>query len=304
MATAMGRIADENLDVATSSLFLNPQKKSTQLLTKLSKETPAAVIALDQIFWFAYGRKELSQRLHDVGAALDLLQNLKFPVFLGDVPRMRGVSRTMLPPERIPSQEHTDRVNELIHARCKQAPNLHLLPLVAWSNAMNTGQSVKLNGKAVTYKKSQLFLSDGLHVNRRGLALITLLVLETLVKEGLLHREAISISTTEPLSIHLQSSRFEVRVEDANGTKVKTGEITLDVTALESQFPSTEFSSHPRLRRLMRTYDLSIRNPFFIRSLPSALIGKPVIICNKKEGTRSKPIILKPGSTRAVVTLK
>jgi hypothetical protein len=169
---------------------------------------------------------------------------------------------------------------------------------------MRTGKSVKLNGKAVTYKKSQLFLSDGLHVNRLGLALITLLILETLVQEGVLHRGAISITTTEPLSNHLQGCRLEVRVEDAKGNKVKTGEITLDVTTLKSRFPSADFSSHRWLRRLLRTYDLSSRNPFFIRGLPGALIGKPVIICNKNEGTRSKPIVLKPGSTRAVVTLK
>jgi hypothetical protein len=210
----------------------------------------------------------------------------------------------MLPPERIPSQEHVDRVNALIHQRCTSSKNLHLLRLTEWSTAMRAGTPVVINGVSHKYSKSELFISDGLHVNRRGLALMTLLTLEALIKNKVLPRSAIYCSDPEVLSERLKGCRLEVRIEDTKGNKIREGEVTFDITNLRALFPATEFEDHRRLAKLTESHDLQIRNPFFIRGLPGALIGKTLVIRNVTTGSRSAPFKLRAGSTRAVITLQ
>ncbi len=304
LATAQGRIADDRLDVSTSLLFMSPQEKSTALLPQLTHEKPTVIIALDQLFWFAYGRKELDQRRRDVTIALDLLEKLDLPVYVGDVPRMSNVSRMMLPPERIPSQDHVDNVNKLIHARCRKLPDFHLLPLASWYESMQNGKTVTVNGSSVHFKKPELFNSDGLHVNRRGLALITLLIAESLIENKALKRSAIQMWDVNSLARHLQGCSLKVRVEDVKGNKVESGEVKLDIAALRKQFVSTDFEKHKKLRRLLESRDLSSRNPFFIRGLPGALIGKTLTVQCSNQETHSIPVTLKAGANRAVVTLR
>lgn len=305
LATAHGQISDRALDVATSTLFLSPQKKSATLLKKIASAKPTAIVALDQLFWFAYGRKQLKTRLRDVEVALSLLEKTGVPVYVGDVPLMRNVSPIMLPTGKIPPAKHLLKVNELVRARCEKTPNLHLLPLTAWAEAMRNGRTLNLFGKPRTYKKSQLFIADGLHVNRRGLAVLTMLVAERLQNDKVLAASTSMPDSPDDLAERLKGCRLEVRLVNTAGRRLKQGIVSFDLSALRSKFPSVDFAAHERLRRLTEPFDLSYRNPFFIPGLPGALIGESLQLRLKTDGDLiPEPILLTAGRTRATITLQ
>jgi len=57
---------------------------------------PTAVLAVDFLFWFAYGEKPESRRAEDLEGALKLLEKFDVPVVVGTLPNMKESVGKML----------------------------------------------------------------------------------------------------------------------------------------------------------------------------------------------------------------
>lgn len=162
---------------ATQGFFMNPGAVAKRTLKALAEEKPTAVIALDYLFWFAYGEKPEEKRLPAVEGALAGLATLSCPILLGDLPDMTAASqvpdpvfgRPMLMPVMLPHVETLKKANEAIRAFAKEHANVVLVPLADLTVKLASDAEFSVRGNR--YPKGsldRLMQKDRLHPTLEG----------------------------------------------------------------------------------------------------------------------------------------
>jgi len=116
-----------------------------------------------------------------------MLEELGVPVFVGDLPDVHGASRKMISPVQIPSVSLLDELNATIETWATAQPNIHLVPLAAWMNALEADESITLWGQPYAVRSDRLLQWDRLHPTSHGQAVLAVLLLERIARvvEGL-----------------------------------------------------------------------------------------------------------------------
>ncbi|MEE8142955.1 MAG: hypothetical protein V3T77_07635 [Planctomycetota bacterium] len=162
--------------------FVWPERIGKNQVAQVLESQPSLVLALDFLFWFAYGRKPLEQRRHDLKVGFQLLESFQVPLFVGDIPDMRGASVWALPPSKIPPAEELDLLNEQVHAWVETRPTLFLLPLARWAQQMRSGETLPVQNTTPTTDSKKLLTGDRLHPSVTGQVYLTLLTLDVIEK--------------------------------------------------------------------------------------------------------------------------
>jgi hypothetical protein len=158
-------------------MFSNPLKLGERQVTRAIQDGGDVLIAIDFLFWYAYGYTE--QRTEDERKArsdrleLGLAQLAQWtgPLVLADLPDMRGADRRMLSPLQVPKPETLTALNDRIAAWAKARPNTEVVPLRSWVDRMKQqGIELVLPSGAVLVPKGGLLQGDRLHPNRLGMA--------------------------------------------------------------------------------------------------------------------------------------
>lgn len=152
------RIAGEHevFDVADLWTFQAPVRKLDEQIARVVSFRPTAVIAIDALFWCAYGQGGRGARLR---RCLDLVSRIDAPLFLGDLPDMRNAAGWMLPPPAVPSTEELAALNQVITSWARGRDNVRIVPLSEWNKPLLSGDR----------RLKALMSPDGLHPNRAGL---------------------------------------------------------------------------------------------------------------------------------------
>jgi hypothetical protein len=124
-------------DWSTASFFTRPLEIGPSAVRRCLENSPDAVLAIDFLFWFAYGVfdakgdriVEESQRDGLFEFGLSLLDSIKVPILVGDLPDMRGANPRMLSRWDVPSVETLDRLNNRLRAWANAKPNVRIFPL-------------------------------------------------------------------------------------------------------------------------------------------------------------------------------
>lgn len=124
-------------DWSTASFFTNPLEIGPEAVRRCLDGSPDAILAIDFLFWFAYGAFDAqgerivdeSQRdgLFEVG--LSLLDSIDVPILIGDLPDVRGANPRMLSRWQVPSVETLTRLNERLVAWAEAKPHVRIFPL-------------------------------------------------------------------------------------------------------------------------------------------------------------------------------
>jgi hypothetical protein len=126
---------------ATSQFFMAPADTATRSVREALEDRPTLVLAIDWLFWSAYGlnreRRDLArtcdERADGLERALSALQPLVdtgVPIVLGDLPDMRdAVDGGMLSPAMVPEPECLERLNARIRTWVTERPSVALLDL-------------------------------------------------------------------------------------------------------------------------------------------------------------------------------
>lgn len=160
-------------------MFTDPLRIGEEQLEGVRKAEPDVVVAIDYLFWFAYGYvgdgDEAELRAERLEQGLELLGSLSMPVVIGDLPDMAGAARRMLSPRQIPSPEMLARLNERLRAWAADRPNVHVVALAETVRQMRTeGVALPLAGGPLPTAPGALQQADKLHANRLGMALLGL----------------------------------------------------------------------------------------------------------------------------------
>ena len=104
----------EVIDASDPFFFRDPAAAGQRSAALLGERMATCVVALDYLFWFVHGKKTGERRKADLEEGLCRIEALGCPVFLGDLPDMRGAAADMLPRESIPPPEELAALNARI----------------------------------------------------------------------------------------------------------------------------------------------------------------------------------------------
>jgi len=150
----------EILSVASVWTFQAPVQRLAEQVARARAFKPTAVLAIDAVFWCAYGsRRDRSGRLR---RCLDLVAPIEAPLFLGDLPDMRNAAGWLLPPAAIPDAAELAALNAIITEWAAQRANVRVLPLSEWNKPILSGDR----------ELRKMMSADGLHPNRDGVAYV------------------------------------------------------------------------------------------------------------------------------------
>jgi hypothetical protein len=156
---------------ANVMLFRDPLGDTEKQFEAARKFRPTIVVALDLLFWDAYGFPEQSQRRKAIAstlAQLDLVHDAGATIVVGDIPRITTASPIMLDPSLVPSVEDLAVLNaELLPWAEQGAVSKYVVPLSEWTAPLKSNAMVVLpDGRSVS--PTTLMAPDGLHTNAMG----------------------------------------------------------------------------------------------------------------------------------------
>lgn len=162
--------------VADARFFASPRSNALDHLDAVHGEAASMVVALDYLFWFAYGERSFESRVRGLLRALALLDTVSVPIWIGDLPDMRGASSMMLPKRWIPPREQLDVLNGMIRLWASERARVRVLPLAAWHERLHAGEAFELRGEEFYFDPLRVFTWDQLHPSPEGTRLIALLL--------------------------------------------------------------------------------------------------------------------------------
>ena len=199
------RVPHQIHDSSVALMHLGAQRIGRLQITALELRRVSTVFAVDFLFWFAYGDKPLSQRRADLREGMAMLESLGVPVFVGDLPDVHGASQRMIGQHVIPPASELQVLNAQLRAWAEDRPEIVLLPLSSWMDAIRMETPVQLQGRRVTLRTGEGLQWDLLHPTVLGQAVLTLLVVECvqatwggLSPDDVRHRPAVVVDLVTP----------------------------------------------------------------------------------------------------------
>ncbi len=188
LETNLGAIIDkaiktphEMIDTSSNSFFMEPREAGRRAIEQLKARKATVAIGLDFFFWYSYGSLGAKDRFDLFKTGCALADQLKCPIVVGDIPDMSAAVGGMLRAEQVPSREVLRALNKQLYAWAAERPHVHVIPLSAWIETLHNEKPIVIEGRQRTFKKGELMQDDKLHTNEKGLALLAIKCLETLV---------------------------------------------------------------------------------------------------------------------------
>lgn len=166
---------------ATASFFTNPDHFGTRQVDAAIGADASLVIALDYLFWYAYGAiawtsttpPTMDQRKAALDRGLDQLQRFDVPVFVGNLPNMSGAAGRILSEAQIPDEATLEVLNRTIESWAGDRDNVHIFDLSATVETLAAGVPFELEDHRYGDEDGPpLILPDQLHPTGEGLVAI------------------------------------------------------------------------------------------------------------------------------------
>lgn len=179
-------VEHEVLRCASMTTFMDPEKITAEQLMKARNDGATAIVAIDGLFWFAYGQRPEDERARLFEAGLALYADLQTPLLLGDIPTMS--EGLMLRASMLPTAASIAAFNARLAEWAKARPNVAIVPLAKAAAAMRAGDDVVAWGHVYPTKGGAAVLQvDQLHTTYEGNLALWSLTLDswaTLVPAG------------------------------------------------------------------------------------------------------------------------
>ena len=164
-------------DLGTSMFFLAPAKTGSRLFNRALRADADMIIAIDFLFWFAYGNTGVDEELMDTPAeriakierGLKILDRFDGPMIIGDLPDMSGAIGKMLSRRQVPTTDVLATLNARIHEWAAKRPRVRIFPLGEITATMRAGKPFSIgahtwDGEAI----KDLLQRDQLHPTING----------------------------------------------------------------------------------------------------------------------------------------
>lgn len=176
---------------ADAMMFLDAERSGARQLDRAAKQQPEVLLAVDFLFWFAYGNvdakpeAQAAARMARLKKGLALLDAVPCPILVSDLPDMTGASPRMLRPSMIPAPADLEAMNAAIRAWAAERPRVRVFDLADTVHRLKkTGVALPVGDHEVPSGPGALMQKDLLHANRLGVAYLVH-QLQPLVREML-----------------------------------------------------------------------------------------------------------------------
>lgn len=169
-------------NLANTLFFMQPALEGRRQINEALKAKPTLVLAVDFLFWFAYGASSTdSERVNRFEQGLKLLEEIPCPLVLGDIPDASTTANDMLPREFIPSARILTAANQRLKAWAATRKHVVIVPLSGFMRSAIANQPFKIHGQIFASEKtSDLLQRDKLHPSTRGCAALALMTIDAL----------------------------------------------------------------------------------------------------------------------------
>ena len=168
----------------TSLFFLNPDGLADQQIETATNNHPTLVVAVDFLFWFCYGDGDSdAERAQHFETGLKQLERIPCPLIIGDIPDASSATNTgIISAAQVPSEAARRAANERLRQWAKSR-HVTVVPLAEFMREVKANEAVNMhNGTLPAGKTRSLMQADGLHPTPQGAAVLSLGILDALVK--------------------------------------------------------------------------------------------------------------------------
>ncbi len=172
-------------NLATALMFMNPEGFAPAQIASLTNSKPTLVIGVDFLFWFCYGEGSTdAERAQRFEQGLKLLEPIPCPLVLGDIPDASAATNTgIISIDQVPSEAARRAANQRLKTWAKSHPQVTVVPLAEFMRATMADATIKVhNGTLPAGKTRALLQADQLHPNPQGATVLSLGILDALVK--------------------------------------------------------------------------------------------------------------------------
>ncbi len=163
--------------------FANPRKVGRIEMDAALAADPTLIVAVDFLFWYAYGDRPDSARMSMLTRGLRELERFEGPMLVGDIPDVSDAADVkpiaLISKRQVPSPETLLALNARIRAWADEQPDVHVIPLADTVDQWRAGTPPNLNGHA--WPADCRFIQfDRLHPTAEGLVATAELVAESI----------------------------------------------------------------------------------------------------------------------------
>ena len=166
--------------------FQRPMRSGPALAANAMAAEPTLLIAVDFLFWFGYGERDMQGRLHAdaesrlalLEQGLDQLSTFECPIIISDFPDMRPAIGRILKPTHVPSPEALIAMNARLRQWADERSNVQVIPLSNVVKQLQHGSGFSVDELDFTDGDAEAMLQqDQLHPTTEGTLVIAQLVL-------------------------------------------------------------------------------------------------------------------------------
>jgi len=169
-------------NLANTFFFITPELMGRQQIDQALKAKPTLVLGVDFLFWFCYGEGATDEeRLQRFEMGLKMLEAVKCPLVLGDIPDASAAVNGMLRPDQIPTTNAMAAANQRLSKWAATRPNVAILRLSQFMRTVQANQALTIHAYNLPEGKTRILLqADKLHPSLPGCALVALATLDVL----------------------------------------------------------------------------------------------------------------------------
>jgi hypothetical protein len=167
-------------NLANTFFFANAEAEGQKQINLALKASPSLLVGVDFLFWFCYGPAGTEQeRAARFEKGLKMLEPVRCPLILGDVPDASAAVNGMLSPEEIPTAKAMAAANQRLKKWAADRRQTVIVPLGAFMRTVLANEAFTVHGQTIPRGRTQdLLQPDQLHPTPPGAAVLALVVLD------------------------------------------------------------------------------------------------------------------------------
>jgi hypothetical protein len=172
---------DAITNLGNSFFFMAPNAGGDQQIKRAIDGDPTLVVGIDFLFWFCYGKGlDEAGRLKHFDQGLEMLESIKCPLIVGDIPDGSAAVNGMLTPDEMPDLQTIAAANRRLKEWAAKRSTVGIVPLSTFMATVMANEPLKTRGVAVPSGKTRgLIQEDKLHPAGLGCATLALAILDT-----------------------------------------------------------------------------------------------------------------------------
>jgi len=167
-----------------SMFFAHPVVSGKEIIEKISAYDPTLIIAVDYLFWFAYGDVGLSgeeYRIKKFNEGLSCLENVKSDLLIGNIPDVHKAIGRVLSASHVPTVETIQKMNRMLNSWVLLHQNVTVLDVYTLYGALLDDAAIKTD--TFTWpagSQEKLLQKDMLHMTLEGTVAASLVVADAI----------------------------------------------------------------------------------------------------------------------------